>query len=148
MADITALKRMALNWLSRRDYSEAELAARLSRQGGDISDIAQVIHWCKSENYLSQQRYIEMIVRSKANRGYGLNFILQLCRQQQIQAQQVRDCADALQLDWFDLAKTHYIKKYGDSAISDYKERLKRMAYMQRRGFSQEQIQFAMSTTE
>lgn len=146
--DIAALKRMALNWLSRRDYSEAELINRLSRQGGSGSDIAQVIQWCKNENYLDQQRYIEMIVRSRANRGYGLNFIVQFCRQQQVSTQQVYECVAVLQLDWFALAKQQYIKKYGESAISDYKERLKRMAYMQRRGFNQEQIQFAMSTTE
>ena len=60
MAELTDLKRMALNWLSRRDYSEAELSQRLTRQGGSEADIARVMAWCKAENYLNEQRYLQM----------------------------------------------------------------------------------------
>jgi regulatory protein len=148
LTDLTELKRMALNWLSRRDYSEAELNQRLLRQGGDAAAIAQVIAWCKSENYLNEQRYLQMLLRSRVNKGYGLNYILQQCRQQNISQQQVVNCAAELQIDWFALALQQYQKKYGDSAVSEYKEKLKRMAYLQRRGFSSEQIQFAINHTE
>lgn len=148
MADLTELKRMALNWLSRRDYSETELNQRLLRQGGDAAAIAQVIAWCKSENYLNEQRYLQMLLRSRVNKGYGLNYILQQCRQQKISQQQVVNCAAELQIDWFALALQQYQKKYGDSTVSEYKEKLKRMAYLQRRGFSSEQIQFAINHTE
>lgn len=143
--DITALKRQALNWLSRRDYSEAQLYQRLCRQGGAADDVAQVISWCKQENYLNQQRYLAMLVRSRANKGYGLNYIMQECRQQQISAQQLHACITELGIDWFALAAQQYQKKYGGQAAADYKDKLKRMAYLQRRGFSNEQIQFAIN---
>jgi regulatory protein len=143
--DVVALKRMALNWLSRRDYSEAQLHQRLCRQGGTSAQVSEVIAWCKSENYLNQQRYLAMLLRSRVNKGYGLNYIVQECRQQQISAEQVYACATELEIDWFSQASQQYQKKYGHSAITDYKDRMKRMAYMQRRGFSNEQIQFAIN---
>lgn len=150
MADvgITDLKRMALNWLSRRDYSEAQLSQRLARQGGERADIAQVIEWCKAENYLSQQRFIEMLVRSRVNKGYGLNYIVQECRLQNISREQVQQCALQLNVDWFNVALKLYEKKYGQTEVTEYKDKLKRMAYLQRRGFSNEQIQFAINQTE
>ena len=148
MAEVADLKRMALNWLSRRDYSENQLSQRLSRQGGEPADIALVIAWCKRENYLDQSRFLQMLVRSRAGKGYGLNYIMQECRQQQITKEQVLQCAAELGIDWFAMASQQYLKKYGHSEVTDYKEKLKRMAYMQRRGFSNEQIQIAMNQTE
>lgn len=148
MADLAELKHMALNWLSRRDYSEAQLSQRLSRQGGEADDIAKVIAWCKAENYLDQQRFISMLVRSRVNKGYGLGYIVQECRQQNISREQVLQCAAELEIDWFALAQRLYRKKYGQSIVTEYKDKFKRMAYMQRRGFSNEQIQFAINQTE
>lgn len=139
---------MALNWLSRRDYSEAQLSQRLARQGGEADEIAQVIQWCKAQNYLNQQRFIEMLLRSRAGKGYGLNYILQECAQQQISKSQVLQCAEQLEIDWFQLAAQCYQKKYGQTEITEYKDKLKRMAYLQRRGFSSEQIHFAINQTE
>lgn len=148
MAELADLKRMALNWLSRRDYSEAQLSQRLSRQGGEGGDIAKVIAWCKAENYLDQRRFVSMLVRSRINKGYGLGYIVQECRQQNISREQVLQCAAELEVDWFALAQQAYQKKYGQSTVTEYKDKLKRMAYMQRRGFSNEQIQFAINQTE
>lgn len=139
---------MALNWLSRRDYSEAQLSQRLMRQGGAPADVLQVLTWCKAENYLDQQRYLQMLLRSRVNKGYGLNYIVQECRQQNISREQVLQCAAELEIDWFLQAQQQYRKKYGDIRVADYKEQLKRMAYMQRRGFNNEQIQFAINQTE
>jgi regulatory protein len=146
--ELADLKRMALNWLSRRDYSEAQLKQRLARQGGEAVDIANVILWCKSEGYLDQQRFIEMLVRSRVNKGYGLNYIVQECRQQHIEREQVQQCTAALNIDWFAQAQQQYQKKYGQTVVTEYKDKLKRMAYLQRRGFSSEQIQFAINQTE
>jgi len=148
LAELADLKRMALNWLSRRDYSEARLSQRLSRQGGEAADIAKVIAWCKAENYLDQQRFISMLVRSRVNKGYGLSYIVQECRQQNISREQVLQCATELEIDWFAVAQQLYQKRYGQSTVTEYKDKFKRMAYMQRRGFSNEQIQFAINQSE
>ena len=72
----------------------ANSSERLSRQGGEAGDIAKVIAWCKAENYLDQQRFISMLVRSRVNKGYGLGYIVQECRQQNISREQVLQVMD------------------------------------------------------
>ena len=136
---------MALNWLSRRDYSEAALRQRLLNQGADSDAVAEVLVWCTAHNYLNQHRYLQMLVRSRANRGYGPAYIMQECRQQHISQADVVQSFTELEIDWFALAWQQYQKKYGGSVVADYKEKLKRMAYLQRRGFSSEHIQFALT---
>jgi len=135
-----ALKHKALSWLTRRDYSELELRRRLQQLGGLEQDIEQVIAWCKSYDYLNQQRFISMLVRSRSNKGYGYNYIAQECKQHNIAVDELKRCLAELNIDWFTLARQVYSKKYADSPVTDYKEKMKRMAYMQRRGFSIEQI--------
>lgn len=148
MADLAQLRRVALNWLSRRDYSELQLQRKLEQQGATLAQIAEVVAWCKAENYLNQQRYIAMLVRSRCNRGYGVNYILQECRQQQISKDELMHCVTQLEIDWFALAQQAYQKKYAATQPKDIKEKYKRMAYLQRRGFSAEQIHHALSDTE
>lgn len=140
MAELAALKKSALNWLSRRDYSEAQLSQKLRQKGALPEQLAEVISWCKAQQYLDESRFLSMLVRNRARQGYGYHYLLQECRTQNITAEQLNACVAALQLDWWSLASEAYQKKYGDSPIADYKEKTKRMAFLQRRGFSIEQI--------
>lgn len=146
MLQAKELKHKALSWLTRRDYSEVELRRRLQQLGGLSEDIEQVITWCKSYDYLNQQRYINMLVRSRVNRGYGFNYIAQECKQHNIAIDELQHGLAELNIDWYALAKRVYIKKYADNAIIDYKDKMKRMAYLQRRGFTHDQIHYALAT--
>lgn len=141
MLEPAELKHKALSWLTRRDYSEVELRHRLQQLGGLSEHIEQVIAWCKSYDYLNQPRYINMLVRSRTNRGYGFNYIAQELKQHNIGVDELKLCLAELNIDWFAAAKRVYSKKYSDSPVIDYKDKMKRMAYMQRRGFNHDQIQ-------
>jgi regulatory protein len=92
MADIAGLKKNALNWLSRRDYSEAQLSQKLRQKGALPEQLAEVISWCKSQQYLDESRFLSMVVRSRARQGYGYNYLLQQCRAQNIRAEQLNAC--------------------------------------------------------
>lgn len=140
MAELAELKKNALNWLSRRDYSEAQLSQKLRQKGALPEQLAEVISWCKAQQYLDESRFLSMLVRSRTRQGYGYNYLLQECRAQKISAEQLNNCINALAIDWWALASAAYQKKYGDSQVVDYKEKNKRMAFLQRRGFSSEQI--------
>lgn len=140
MVELAELKKNALNWLSRRDYSEAQLSQKLRQKGAVPAQLAEVIAWCKAQQYLDESRFLSMLIRSRTRQGYGYNYLLQECRAQKITAEQLNNAVNALAIDWWVLASTAYHKKYGDSPMSDYKEKTKRMAFLQRRGFSGEQI--------
>lgn len=140
MAEIAELKKSALNLLSRRDYSEAQLSQKLRLKGAEPEQLAEVISWCKTQQYLDESRFLSMLVRNRARQGYGYNYLLQECRAQKISAEQLNNCINTLAIDWWALASAAYQKKYGDSPLTDYKEKTKRMAFLQRRGFNAEQI--------
>lgn len=135
-----ALRRAALNYLSRRDYSRAELVAKLQQKGASVDEVAKVIDWCTAENYLNEKRFLLMLLRHRCSQGYGYRYILQECRQHQLTEQQLNAAIEAEAIDWWQLARQAYQKKFSDRVIVDYQDKVKRMAYLQRRGFSSEQI--------
>lgn len=145
MADTQQLRQLALRLLSRREYSEYQLVQKLRQHTTDQQIIAAVVAWCKQHNYLDQYRFATMLVRHRSAAGYGLNYIMQECRQQQIDSQLVIACVEELETDWFELALAAYRKKYQQKPFADYQDKLKRMAYLQRRGFSSEQINYAIT---
>lgn len=135
-----ALRKAALNYLSRRDYSRAELSTKLQRKGASLAEVETVLAWCSAANYLNEARFLLMLVRNRCNQGYGYRYILQECRQHQLTEQQLSAVVEAEAIDWWQLARRVYQKKFADKAITDYQDKVKRMAYLQRRGFSSEQI--------
>lgn len=138
------LRSIAIDLLSRREHSCRELQQKLHEKGGQADDIAAVITWCQAENYQSDHRYCAMLLRSKVAKGYGPAIVLQAAREQGLGRELVHDTLAALAIDWFALALQQYQKKYASLAIRDYQDKQKRMGFLQRRGFTVEQIQYAI----
>jgi regulatory protein len=138
-------KKAAINWLSRREHSRIELSRKLQQKGADSDQQAAVTDWCLQQGYLDEQRFLEMLLRHRSQQGYGLQYILRESQLHQFSAAQVIAMAEQLEIDWWALAAQAYQKKFAAKAPGDYQEKLKRMAYLQRRGFSSEQIRAALS---
>ena len=76
--------------------------------------------------------------------GLGLYRIKQELQQHGIKAEQTLMHVEELEFDWFEQAKQTYQRKYDESPIKDMKEKAKRFRYMQYRGFSPDEIKYAM----
>lgn len=148
MTEQQALRKAALNYLSRRDHSRAELRVKLQRNAASLAEVEPVLAWCSAENYLNEERFLRMLVRNRYNQGYGYRYILQECRQHQLTEQQLTAVIDAEAIDWWQAARHVYQKKFANRAITDYQDKVKRMAYLQRRGFSSEQIRAVFDQNE
>jgi len=141
------LRKAALNYLSRREHSKAELAVKLQQKGASGQDISAVLSWCQAENYLNEERFLLMLVRNRCQQGYGYRYLLQECRQHQLTEAQLSAVIMDQAIDWFALVQQAYNKKFGNKALGDYQDKLKRMAYLQRRGFTSEQIRAVFEQT-
>jgi len=95
-------------------------------------------------DWLNEQRYMSAFVRSKISMGLGSYRIKQELKQHGINQQDVELHFEGLETDWFEQARQTYLKKYNDSPIDDFKEKAKRFRYMQYRGFSPDEINYAM----
>lgn len=130
--------------LSRREHSQKELRKKLQKKGLDpeLSEIQ--LKKFVANNVQSDARFAEMLIRSRANKGQGLNRIKLELNEHQIDSNFIHETLQELDIDWFDLARKVALKKYSGSAAKDWAEQQKRQRFMQYRGFTQEQIKYAL----
>jgi len=134
----------AIQLLSRREYSRKELQQKLNAYA-ESEVIQELLGSLEDDGYLSDQRFCESFIRMRCGQGHGLIRINFDLKQKGISSELIEDCLEELDVDWFELALEQYQRKYQRSLVcADYKERAKRTRFMAQRGFSMDQIQYAI----
>ena len=146
-ADITPAKmrNYAMGLLTGRDYSRAELATKLSKRFDEHSAIDEVLQRLADEGLQSDVRFAEAFVRSRILRGHGLTRIRQDIRQKGIADELVGQTLEEADVDWMTLAREVAQRKFGRRQAADQRETAKRMRFLQYRGFSYDQIKYALA---
>ena len=148
-ADITPAKIRiaAMDLLTGREYSRAELATKLNKKFDNHSAIEQVLVQISDEGLQSDKRFAEAFIRSRLYRGHGLARLRQDIRQKAVADDLVAQALEDADINWFELAKDVAQRKFGDRQAADQREKAKRMRFMQYRGFNYEQIKYALSSS-
>ena len=136
-----AIEARCLAALARREYSRAELAAKLD--GCPADDIAAVLDTLAARGWQSDARFAASYLRG--HRGYGRLKMRHELEQRGIRGELLRDTLDSA--DWVAAARDVYQKKYSAPATTP-QERAKRQRFMAQRGFNYEEIQQAMTATQ
>ena len=131
----------ALDILSRREHSVSELRNKLIRFNPDPDDLKDVIERLITSNFLDDKRFASAFIRSKAESGYGPNYISQYLTKKGIPS----DKYDiySLEIDWEDKCLTQFNKKRRNKEIN-FKEKEKILRFLAYRGFSYEIIKNAL----
>ncbi len=141
---------MAVALLARREHSVRELTLKLGARGVDSRIVESVLSRLIAERLQSDERYTELYLRQRSDKGYGPQRIKAELRERGINdslvSAQFRRAVDEGELDWYERAATVYRKKYGGRPIEDIKERARRVRFLQYRGFDHEQIAAAMGS--
>ena len=135
----------ALSLLSHREHSTKELATKLKAKGNTEDEISSLILHLQDINYLNDERFTEIFVRSRINKPLGVNRILQELIQKGIGRAEAKQAITDANVDWFELAKKLKERKFGEVVSTDFKEKAKQSRYLQYRGFDFEQIKYAIS---
>lgn len=132
MSDYEKIRAMALRSLARREYSRAELFARLTFAGYAEEDVRLVLDEFREKNWQNDARFAESFVRSHIARGQGpLKIRYALCEKGVEEMPPFFD-----QFDWYSLAEDVYRKKYGDEKVRlTAAEKSKRIRFLAQRGF-------------
>lgn len=128
--------------LARREYSALEIQDKLSEYY-HLETIDDVILELQRQDWQSDERFAEMWVRSRANRGYGPQRIQHELKQKGVVVSLIVDALSAYEKNeqtWCDLAQAVYLKKYGAMPSGSWKEDVKRHKFMQYKGFSHTQF--------
>ena len=123
----------SLDILSRREHSVSELRNKLIRFNPDPNDLKDVIERLITSNFLDDKRFASAFIRSKAESGYGPNYISQYLAKKGIPS----DKYDiySLEIDWEDKCLTQFNKKRRNKEIN-FKEKEKILRFLAYRGFS------------
>ena len=138
-------REVALGLLARREHSKRELIIKLRARGCPEKIITQVIDQLAAEGMQSNARFAESFVRSRIDRGRGPLRIRGEMIVRGLEDEEINEALLQYEDRWRDLALEIYNKHYGENVSSaDFEERAKRSGFMQRRGFTADQIRYAI----
>lgn len=160
---LSQIQRSALDYLARRDYAVAELRQKLRArflsthyQGTDTEErdntdnnnpealIDSVIQQLQDQKLLDDQRFCEIFIRYRVNKGDGPLKIRQALQQKGVDSALIAAQLAQDETDWEAHIRQVWQKKF--KAPVNQKERQKQQRFLAQRGFEFEQIHHLFQT--
>jgi regulatory protein len=134
----------AMDLLTGREISRAELAKKLNKRFDKDSAIGEVLDQLQLEGLQCDQRFAEAFVRSRRHRGQGLTRIRGALREKGIGPELCASALEKAEIDWFALAREVADRKFGRQPAVNPKEKAQRTRFLIYRGFNIDQIKHAI----
>ena len=137
----------SLGLLASREHSAGELRAKLKQKYPNCDmHLDAVLERLQEVGLQNDERFAEMFVRYKANKGQGPAKISHQLRAKSVDGAVINAVLSDPRYDWSELAKAVSQKKYGVSSGERLspKERARRQRFLQGRGFGYEHIASAL----
>lgn len=128
------LRNRALQYLSRREYSRAELQAKLLPHAAEAEKVDALLNDLMDSGWLSDERALEQIVRVRSAR-FGTQRVAHELRQKGLSDELINIALPQLKSGEFAAARLVWQKKFA-SPPQDQKEKAKQIRFLQSRGFS------------
>ncbi len=129
------LKQRAVGMLARREYSRAELAARLTATGALRSEIDPVLDELERAGYLSDARFASAVVRQKSG-GYSKRAIAHALREKGVAAPAAKEALAALDgADELAQALALWQRRFG-KAPADVRQKARQVRFLVSRGYA------------
>jgi SOS response regulatory protein OraA/RecX len=116
VAPKVSAKAKALAWLTRREYSEAELVERLLAYGYAQDQATATLSWLQSNGWQSNQRFAESLARRRSG-NYGVRYIRSELKQHSIEGEAVNQALNELESE-VDRAYAWLSKRYRSYALA------------------------------
>lgn len=126
----------ALGLLARREHSRRELKTKLRQSGYEGDESTAAIDRLGEQHYQDDERFAEVLVRSRAAQGYGPQRIRAELKTHAVPDERIRQLLDAADVDWEASALDQLRRRYGGKGVSDPAERARRAQFLLRRGFA------------
>lgn len=133
--DPAKIRRVALDLLARREHSRIELARKLQQRGAMPALLEPILDDLAHKGLLSEARYVEGMVRKRAQAGYGPLRIQEELQRQGIPLASVRQAIQDCECDWHGLLEQVWRRKFGGAVPVDAKTRAKQARFLSYRGF-------------
>ena len=135
------IRRVAMNHLSRREYTRHELVVRLNERFESPEDVQEVVESLTFKGLQSDRRFTESFIRYRIQKGFGPIRIRKELQERGVEENLSATSLKVFELDWEHNATEVLDKKFGKTACENFKEIAKRARFMEHRGFSLEHCQ-------
>jgi regulatory protein len=134
----------AVRLLARREHSRAELVRKLDERGVPPALAEDVLDSLAARRLQSDERYAESLVASRISRGQGPVRIRRELAERGVATAEIDAALEAADEDWFRLARATRQRRFGSDVPSEWNERVRQSRFLEYRGFTGEQIRFAL----
>ncbi len=138
----------AVELLARREYSGQELRRKLGGRVDDPQLLETVLERLAEQGLQSDLRCATMLARQRVAQGYGEYRVKYDLQQKGIASDLIQQALEALEVDWFALARGYACKRFGATPAVDFKERSRRARHLQGRGFSYDELNYALDCAQ
>ena len=128
-----SLKGRALKLLAQREHSRLELLRKLSPHVQDGDDLPAILDELEKRGFISVERVVESVIRSKAGR-FGTARVLHDLRSKGLDDEAVRQASEQLRGSEHARAWAVWQQRFGSPAQTP-QERMKQMRFLASRGF-------------
>lgn len=134
-----SIRRAAMNLLARREHGHVELARKLLLRGADADRIEVELQRLTEDGLLSEERFLESYIRSRANQGRGPMRIREELTQRGLERAEVERGLAAAQIDWDAHLRELWLRRF-DGQIIDLKDKAKQSRFLAQRGYALDAI--------
>ncbi|MFT4178291.1 MAG: regulatory protein RecX [Thermomonas sp.] len=135
----------ALSLLTRREHSRLELARKLIVRGVDANEADALIDKLADAGWQNDSRFAESLVRSRASTGYGPRYIEAELATHGLSSDAIAAAMDSFEDDWNEVAADLLRRRHPQALTDDRNAHRKAADFLLRRGFSMEQVRFAIN---
>lgn len=130
----------ALRLLTRREHSAKELSEKLKQKGFQTEEVEETIESCQRLNLQSDQRFVELYIRSRVRQGYGPLRITQELKQKGVDSELIHKEIKQEGPNWLNHALTVWEKKCKGQIDLSFQEIQKHQRFLLYRGFDMDII--------
>ena len=140
-----SIREAAMDYLSRREHATQELFQKLLKKDYEADEISAALARLTEQGLLSDERFTEIFINQRINRGSGPLKIRAELRQKGVSDAMIEPLMNQHNDTWCESALAVRIKKYGLEPPADLKETTRQTRFLQSRGFSGEQVRYALN---
>lgn len=129
-----------MDLLARREHSLRELDTKLTLRFGQNPLIQPELERLRDEHLQSDERFAEVYLHSRAQRSYGPLRIKAELRERGISDTVIAASLKASGIDWQANLQQLINTRFGRKPSADFKEKARRMRFLQYRGFNADDI--------
>jgi regulatory protein len=135
-----AVRRVAMDLLARREHGRVELERKLRLRGAPVELIEAALDRLAEQGLLSETRFLQCFVASRARAGHGPQRIREDLSQRGLPREAIEQALREAEIDWCEQLQLVWQRKFAGQLPLDAREYAKQGRFLAYRGYPMDLI--------